>query len=51
MEKKLPHFWVYGYYKVTTNESKIINTLLMDEWYIDSFQIDTYYTFPTTLKL
>jgi hypothetical protein len=41
MDKKLPHFWVYRYCKVDANVSKNTNTLLMDEWYIGIFQIDT----------
>ncbi len=35
MNKKLSHFWVYGYCKVTINVSKNINTLLIGVvyWY------------------
>jgi hypothetical protein len=41
MGKKLPHFWVYGCCKVIINVSKNINTLLIGEWYIGIFEIDT----------
>lgn len=39
MDKKLPHFYVYGYYKIIVHVSKNNNTLLAHLWTIHS----TYY--------
>jgi len=45
MDKRLPYFWVYGCCRVTTNVSKNMNTLVINEWYINIFEIDTEHTF------